>query len=80
MAIIDFNSLTLNEVEQIETITGRSIEDIMDQGAPRGKAFKAVIYIMGKRKDPNFTLDQAGQVSLEEAAQMFAGEDDPKEE
>jgi hypothetical protein len=75
----DFESLTLNEVEQIELITGASIDQLMDAGQPKGKAMKAIIYTIKKRTDPNFTLEQAGAVSMTEANNMFASVDDPKE-
>ena len=75
----DFESLTLNEVEQIELITGSSIDQLMDAGQAKGKAMKAIIFIMKKRTDPNFTLDQAGNLSMTEANALFAGENDPKE-
>ena len=75
----DFESLTLNEVEQIELITGNSIDQILDAGQAKGKAMKAIIFIMKKRLDPNFTLEQAGSISMSEANALFAGEADPKE-
>jgi hypothetical protein len=75
----DFESLTLNEVETIELITGSSIDQLMDAGQAKGKAMKAIIYIMKKRTDPNFTLEQAGNLSMTEANALFAGENDPKE-
>lgn len=75
----DFESLTLNEVEQIELISGTSIDQILDAGNPKGKAMKAIIFIMKKRLDPNFTLEQAGSISMTEANALFAGDDDPKE-
>ena len=75
----DFESLTLNEVEQIELITGSSIDQLMDAGQAKGKAMKAIIFIMKKRIDPNFTLEQAGALSMTEANALFAGEADPKE-
>ena len=75
----DFESLTLNEVEQIELITGASIDQLMDAGQPKGKAMKAIIYTIKKRTDPNFTLEQAGAVSMTEANSMFESVDDPKE-
>jgi hypothetical protein len=77
--VFDFESLTLNEVEQIELITGSSIDQLMDAGQPKGKAMKAIIYIMKKRTDPNFTLEQAGNISMTDANGLFAGESDPKE-
>ena len=75
----DFESLTLNEVEAIELITGNSIDKILDAGQPKGKAMKAIIFIMKKRIDPDFTIEQAGEVSMTEANGMFAGISDPKE-
>lgn len=75
----DFESLTLNEVEQIELIAGTSIDQILDAGNPKGKAMKAIIFIMKKRIDPNFTIEQAGAISMTEANNLFAGESDPKE-
>lgn len=75
----DFESLTLNEVEQIELITGNSIDQLLDAGQAKGKAMKAIIFIMKKRIDPDFTLEQAGAISMTEANRMFAGESDPKE-
>lgn len=76
----DFESLTLNEVEQIELITGNSIDQLLDAGQAKGKALKAIIFIMKKRIDPDFTLEQAGQISMTEANSLFAGESDPKEQ
>jgi hypothetical protein len=75
----DFESLTLNEVEQIELITGASIDQLLDAGQAKGKAMKAIIFIMKKRIDPDFTLEQAGQISMTEANSLFAGVSDPKE-
>ena len=75
----DFESLTLDEVEQIELIAGTSIDSLMDAGSPKGKALKAIIYVIKKRTDPNFTLEQAGKIPLKEAQEAFLGESDPKE-
>jgi hypothetical protein len=75
----DFESLTLNEVEQIELITGNSIDQLLDAGQAKGKAMKAIIFIMKKRIDPELTLEQAGEISMTEANSMFAGISDPKE-
>jgi hypothetical protein len=76
---INFDTMTLNEIEQIELLTGRSIDSIMDDGAPRGRVFKAIIFIFKKRTDPNFTFEQAGEFSMEQATALFSGDEDPKE-
>jgi hypothetical protein len=72
--VFDFESLTLNEVEQIELITGSSIDQLMDAGQPKGKAMKAIIFVMKKRIDPNFNIEQAGNLSMTEANALFAGD------
>jgi hypothetical protein len=77
---IDFEAMTLSEVEEIELLTGRSIETIMSDDAPRGRAMKAIIWVLKKRQDPSFTLEQAGKLSLKEAASLFQGDEaDPKD-
>lgn len=76
---IDFNTMTLSEIEQIEMLTGRNIDSIMDDDAPRGRAFKAIIFVYKKRTDPSFTIEQAGEMSLEDASALFSG-DDPKKD
>lgn len=76
---IDFDSMTLNEIEQIELLTGRSIDSIMDEGAPRGRVFKAIIFVFKKRTDPDFTFEQAGEFSMEQATALFSGDEDPKD-
>jgi hypothetical protein len=75
---INFDTMTLNEIEQIELLTGRSIDSIMDDGAPRGRVFKAIIFVFKKRTDPDFTFEQAGEFSMEQATALFSGDEDPK--
>jgi len=76
---IDFDTMTLNEIEQIELLTGRSIDSIMDDGAPRGRVFKAIIFVFKKRTNPDFTFEQAGEFSMEQATALFSGDEDPKD-
>ena len=76
---IDFDTMTLNEIEQIELLTGKSIDSIMDDGAPRGRVFKAIIFVFKKRTNPDFTFEQAGEFSMEQATALFSGDDDPKD-
>ena len=74
----DFESLTLNEVETIELFTGASIDQIMSEGQPKGKALKAIIFVIKKREDPNFTIEQAGSFKMSDVNALLAV-DDPKD-
>ena len=76
-ASIDFNSLTLDEVETIENLTGVSTDKLADDKTPKGKNLKVLIFVMKRRIDPSFTLEQAGQLTLTDAMSLFGA--DPKE-
>ena len=75
---IDFDTLTLNEVEQIEMLTGASIQTIMTDEAPKGRTLKVILWIFGKRANPSMTLEEAGEITLEKASEYLAGSEDPK--
>lgn len=59
---IDMDSLTIDEIEEIEEIVGGAIDSAFAAGQPKGKALRALGYITRRRTDPDFTLDQAGQL------------------
>ena len=51
--------LTLGEVEQIESITGLPISHAIAKGGMTGTAVLAVAYVLERRKNPAYTLEQA---------------------
>jgi len=75
---MNFESLTLEETETLEQLTGLSIDSLMDAGNPRGKVLKSFVWIMNKRNNPAYTIEQASKVTLKEAFALFNGEEDPK--
>jgi hypothetical protein len=75
----DFESLTLDEVETIELIAGTSIDVIMDAGQPKGKSLKAIVFVINKRTNPDFTLEQAGSTKMVDINNMMAVDDLKKE-
>lgn len=82
MAKFDFESLTISEVETIEQISGSPIDSLMDDKALKGKSLKAIVFIIKKRDEPMFTLEDAGKLSFKEAmALLNASEEelDPKD-
>ena len=75
----DFESLTLEEVEIIENLTGASIDDAFANGKPKGKALKVFIWIMKKRSNPSFTIEEASKYSLKDALLLIKGDSTKKE-
>lgn len=61
---VDLDSLKIREIEEIEEIVGESIETAFADGKPRGKALRALGYVVRRRTQPDFTLEQAGELVI----------------
>jgi hypothetical protein len=79
MSNFDFESLTLEEVETIENLVGESIDDALGNGKPKGKTLKVFIWVIMKRTDPKFTIEQASKFTLNQALEMIQGDSEKKE-
>lgn len=69
----DFDDLTIAEVETIEDITGISIDQIQAKGTPQGKVLRAIVYVVNHRANPDFTIEDAGNVKVTAVADMTGG-------
>ena len=79
MNSFDFESLTLEEVELIENLVGESIDQAFGDGKPKGKALKVFTWIVMKRDNPKFTIEEAGKYTLNQALSMIQGDEAKKE-
>jgi hypothetical protein len=75
----DFESLTLEEVELIENLTNSSIDQAFQDGKPKGKALSAFVWVVLKRNNPNYKMEDAKKISLKEALEMIKGDEEKKE-
>ncbi len=75
--ILDVGELTIGDVEDIEEICGRPFDEL-DFDKPSAKLVKAVVYILNRRTNPGFTLDDAREVKLSEV-KVKRTEDRPTE-
>jgi hypothetical protein len=74
-----FSTLTLDEVETIENLSGIPMDELMGVGKLKGKALKAIIWVAKKRIQPDYKMEDAGKVTFSEALELFkAVESDPK--
>jgi hypothetical protein len=60
----DPEDLTLDEVEEVETILGGSIDTVLSGEKPKAKALKAIVLVLTKRTDPSATMESVGSVKL----------------
>jgi hypothetical protein len=75
----DFESLTLEEVEVIENLTNSSIDEAFSNGKPKGKALSAFVWVVMKRNNPGYKMEDAKNISLKEALAMIKGDEEKKE-
>ena len=61
---VDFDDLTIGEIEEIEELTGVSIKMIDDPERPMGATLRVLAYIRKRRDNPDFTLEMAGDLLL----------------
>jgi hypothetical protein len=79
MSNFDFESLTLEEVEIIENLTNSSIDEAFSNGKPKGKALSAFVWVILKRSNPNYKMEDAKKITLKEALGMIKGDEEKKE-
>jgi hypothetical protein len=79
MNSFDFESLTLEEVEIIENLVGESIDQAFGEGKPKGKALKIFTWVVMKRNNPKFTIEEASKYTLNQALSMIQGDEQKKE-
>jgi hypothetical protein len=75
----DFEGLTLEEVEIIENLTNSSIDEAFTNGKPKGKALSAFVWVVLKRDNPNYKMEDARKLSLKDALSMINGDKEKKE-
>jgi ribonuclease HII len=79
MSSFDFETLTLAEIEIIENLTSLSIDEAFGNGKPKGKALAAFVWVVKKRTNPNYKMEDAKNLSLKEALSLVQGDDSKKE-
>jgi hypothetical protein len=79
MNSFDFESLTLEEVELIENLTNSSIDEAFGNGKPKGKALSAFVWVILKRTNPAYKMEEAKKITLKQALDMVKGDEEKKE-
>ena len=59
---IELDSLTVAEIETIEEIIEAPVDEAFAAGKPRGKTLRAIGFVMKRRENPDFTLEDAGNL------------------
>lgn len=75
--------LTIEEMEAIEDYAGVAFETMADPTVPKSKMLKAIVWVVKRRDNPDFTIDDAGKIAASEAGEIieavFESLEDPKQ-
>jgi hypothetical protein len=77
---LDFDSLTIEEIELVEDISEATLEDVMAGKARTTKVLRAMALVGLRRANPGATLADAGKVSIKGLNDMLGGESPLAEE
>lgn len=75
--MINFNELTLGELEEMELLVGQAVDVAFADGNPKGRALRALYYVVMKRDNPKYDFADTATVTQEEALKIL--KTDPKE-
>lgn len=63
--------LTMDEIETLEQITGKEINELFGNGSLSAKATKAMVWLLMKRKNGDVNIAEAGKMTILEAAEYI---------
>lgn len=70
----------MGEIDTIEKLSGQPFLDISEEDKPRGALMAAVAFVVNRRTDPNYTFDQAKNLTMSDIEQLLESDDDEKKE
>lgn len=78
MKIIE--TLTMAEVEELITLTGKGFTDLMSEGVQPGRPMACLAWLLAKRTDKTATIDAFMSMTMAGMVDYLKGfEQDPKE-
>lgn len=61
---VDLAELTVGEIETIEEVIDGPIDKAFADDKPKGRALRALGYVLKRRDNPEFTLEDAGDLRI----------------
>lgn len=56
--------LKVREIEELEEIMDCPFDECFVAGKPKGKTMRVIGYLVKKRENPDFTMEQAGELRI----------------
>lgn len=62
---LDLDKLSIDEIEMIEDIIDGPLDSLSKPGARKAKLLRAMAFVMKRRENPDFSLEDAGKLCIE---------------
>jgi hypothetical protein len=72
---MNVEDLTLGEVEEIEQYAGKPLATLADGEAAKGSLMVALAWVIGRKENPNMTLNDAKKMTMSEITELLNVED-----
>jgi hypothetical protein len=60
--------LTMDEIEQLEKLTGSSVNTLFGKGEFPGRALKFLVWLLQLRSDKNAKIEEVGKMTFNQAS------------
>lgn len=77
---MNIENLSMRDVATIEKLSGLAIDQLGDPGAPKGRLFAAMMYVIKKKEDDTFTFDMALDTPMNDLNDFLGVEDEDEED
>ena len=76
------SKLTVGDIAIVEELSGMGISVLGDETAPKGKVMAALVYVIKRKENKDFTFKDAMEMTMDEVTAVLGidEEDDPKDE
>ena len=72
----DINTLTLGEIEQVETLSRTGLATLASETAPKGKLMRALCFVVLRRSDPAISWESTADLSMADTARILGTGDE----
>jgi hypothetical protein len=71
---VALNDMTIDDIAEVERLSGQPLADLSNSAAMKGKLMKAIVFVLRRRDNPEFTFEDAGRMTMGEMNEVL-GED-----
>lgn len=71
--------LTLGDVEEVEKYSGQPLASLADAESNKGRLMTALAWVIKRKEDPKFTIDDAKKMPMGDITKLLNQEDPTQE-